>query len=55
MRFIARPQAAIAGRIFHLGRPTYRKVQEVGISSKYQVEEGIRIRAKTHLAIATLP
>ena len=49
------PAASVAGCIFHLRQALYRKVQELGLSGKYQASGDIRLRVKTLVALALLP
>ena len=49
------PASSVAGCIFHLGQSLYRKVQQIGLSGKYQVDEDFRLRVKTLSALAFLP
>ena len=43
-----------AGRISHMGPALYRKVQEIGISGKYQAVDGFRLWVKTADSLAPL-
>ena len=47
--------SSVAGCIFHLGQSLHRKVQQIGLSGKYQVDEDFRLRVKTLSALAFLP
>ena len=49
------PQAAVAGRYFHIGQSRYREVDGHGISQKYLASEEFRLRAKQLSALAPLP
>ena len=47
--------SSVVGCIFHLWQSLYRKVQQIGISGKYQAGGGFRLRVKTLSALAFPP
>ena len=48
------PHSSIAERIFHMGKPLYRRAQELGVSWKYGAVGDFRLRVKTLSALAPL-